>query len=196
MLINKHCITERLRVDVALVIDSSSSMRLLTSQGRAKLEAALEAVERFLWLLDLPHDRAAVVEFNESARVLQPLTGDGSSLVSALGEIEIKRGTRLHLGLASANALLPSGSDDVRRAPVLILLTDGKSDPDPVSLALVEADKIKARGIALFTIGLGDDVDEGALRNIASHPGYYYQTPDAEDLDEVYRQVARDLPCP
>ena len=60
------------RVDVALVIDASTTMRDdRTSAGRTKLDAAIEAARAFVDTLALPQDQAAVVAFNSDAEVVQ-----------------------------------------------------------------------------------------------------------------------------
>jgi hypothetical protein len=58
------------------------------------------------------------------------------------------------------------------------------------------AQAAKSDGIALFTIGLGVDVDRAQLRHMASRPEWFYEAADAEDLEDVYRTVAVDIPCP
>lgn len=62
------------------------------------------------------------------------------------------------------------------------------------------AEEAKRGGIIIFTIGLGDDLDFGALERIASRPEYYYHAPSAEDLAGIYqaicRVIAAVLACP
>jgi hypothetical protein len=81
-------------------------------------------------------------------------------------------------------------------AAVLILLTDGRSNPRPAEEAVARAAAAKAAGVTVFTIGLGADVEAGALAAIASRPEWYYGAPDGEALVEIYRQIAVALPCP
>ena len=53
----------------------------------------------------------------------------------------------------------------------------------------------KARGVTVFTIGLGNDLDAEALTAMASRPAFAYRAPDAEDLAGVYRRLAAAMPC-
>ena len=48
----------------------------------------------------------------------------------------------------------------------------------------------------MITVGLGSDIDEALLRQVASDPALFYPVPDAADLLRIYREVARIIPCP
>lgn len=55
---------------------------------------------------------------------------------------------------------------------------------------------MKGGGVAVFTIGLGDDIDTAALIAMASRPAFAYRAPGAEDLANIYRAIAVAIPCP
>ncbi len=61
---------------------------------------------------------------------------------------------------------------------------------------MARAGAAKAAGLALFTIGLGADVEAEALAAMAGRPDWYYPAPDGEVLAEIYRLIAVALPCP
>lgn len=199
--LREECPIKRQYADVALVIDASTTMRdHRTAAGRPKLHAAIEAASLLLDLLSLPQDRAAVVIFNAEAHLLQPLSGDRAALKAALNSIpgQVRLLTRIHRGLEVAQAELTGPHHWPTNRPVLILLTDGLANPDPVALALDRADKAKAAGIILFTIGLGQpgQLNFEELRQMASLPEYFFHAPDGEDLLAIYRQIGLELPCP
>ena len=54
----------------------------------------------------------------------------------------------------------------------------------------------KAAGIRIYTVGLGTDLDEAALREMASGPEAYRHAPSAAELAGIYRGIAVDIPCP
>jgi Mg-chelatase subunit ChlD len=85
---------------------------------------------------------------------------------------------------------------DVDNTPVMIVLTDGLSNPRPASEAVARAAAAKQAHVVIYAIGLGDTLDFEALRQIASEPGYFYHAPEAEDLGDIYRQIAVEIPCP
>jgi len=64
---------------------------------------------------------------------------------------------------------------------------------------LAAAAALKATGVRVFTIGLGeeDDVFKQLLRDAASAPEDFFFAPDGEDLEAIYGQIAgRIRPCP
>lgn len=195
--LGERCTPEIQRIDVALVIDASSSMRELTVGGRSKIDAALAAVGVFLAQLRLEDgDQAAIIAFHREADRLQPLTADRRALDAALERIEIDTTTCIVCGMVAADEELSGPRRKSSNVPVLILLTDGRSNPRPVSEAVVRAAQAKERGIVVFTIGLGDDLDSEALAHMASRLDYYHHAPDAEALEEIYRSIAVSIPCP
>ncbi|MCE7938942.1 MAG: VWA domain-containing protein, partial [Chloroflexi bacterium CFX6] len=80
--------------------------------------------------------------------------------------------------------------------PAVVVLTDGRSNPRPAAEAVERAAAAKARGVAVFTVGLGDDVDAEALAAMASRPAFAFHTADAEALAGIYRAIAVAIPCP
>jgi Mg-chelatase subunit ChlD len=104
--------------------------------------------------------------------------------------------TRIDRGIAVAREELGSVRHRRANTPVMIVLTDGRANPVPVSVAEAEAQAAKDAGIVLFTVGLGADLDTEALRRMASRPAYFYVAPDAEALAGIYRGIAVAIPCP
>jgi len=195
--LHEHCAPDQRRVDVVLVIDASTSMTELTAIGRSKLDAAREAGRIFLDQLRFDRgDQAAVVAFNAASTLLQPLTGERPALDAALGRIEVAQQTCIVCGLETGLAELVGPRRVARHAPTLILLTDGRSNPRPVAEAVARAGEAKQRGVIVFAIGLGGDLEEAALAEMASSPAHYRHAPDAEALAGIYRRIAGDLPCP
>ena len=79
---------------------------------------------------------------------------------------------------------------------MLVLLTDGRSNPEPAEVAVQRAAAAKADGVTIFTIGLGNELDFDALSRIASRPEYFYNAPEAADLARIYSAIAVTVPCP
>jgi Mg-chelatase subunit ChlD len=197
VLLREQCAPDARRVDVVLAIDASTSMDEPTAAGRTKLAAAIDAARIFLDQLRFERgDQAAIVAFNASATLLHPLTGDSAALEQALGAVQTAQQTCLVCAVDAGWAELGSARHAPDHAAVLVLLTDGRSNPRPASEAIARAGAAKAAGLTVFTIGLGSDVEAGALAAMASRPEWYFPAPDGEALAEIYRQIAVALPCP
>jgi Mg-chelatase subunit ChlD len=168
-----------------------------TTAGRTKLEAAVAAARTFLDQLHFDRgDQAALVAFNSTATLLAPLTTDRGALNAALAGIATAQYTRLDLGIAAARTELAGPHHQAANTPVMVVLTDGRANPVPVSAAEAEARAAKDAGVVVFTIGLGTDLDIEALRSMATRPEYFYAAPDAEALAGIYRGIAVAIPCP
>jgi hypothetical protein len=193
------CVPEEQTVDVALVIDTSTSMSDPTEDGgQPKLEAAIEAAEELVKLLK-PDDQVTVVGFNRTAHLATQLTSDKARVRYALSTLPGKQaqGTSIDLGLAEALAELQSPRHVDGNHRSIILVTDGHNTGIGGNAAVrAVAQQIHTAGITLITVGLGSDADEALLREIASSPELYFPAPNADELVDIYKEIARYIPCP
>ncbi len=183
--------------DVVLVMDASSSMEEPAGDGRTKMEAARSAAKAFIERLKLDAgDQAAIVAFNSDARTVVGLGSDLTALELALDGITTASQTCIVCGLEAAGEVLDSDARVDDNQPVIILLTDGRSNPRPVAEAVDEADRMKSDGTVIFTIGLGEDLDDAALTDIATKPSFAFRASDGVALESIYREIAVTLPGP
>ncbi len=195
--LREDCRPERVRIDVALVLDASLSMLEPAGDGRTKLDAARAGALAFLDAVHLDAgDQAAVVAFNREPSVLQGLTSDRLALSNALAAIAPAHGTRIDLGIAAAGGELLGEHRRPTNQAVMIVLTDGRADPVGPEAAVEAARLAKAADVIVFTVGLGEDLDADALEAMASRPAYYFASPDAGALAGIYREIAVMIPCP
>ncbi len=182
--------------DVALVIDTSGSMSDPTSPGGpTKLQAARDAARAFVLQLQPGRDQAALVQFNGAAAVVEPLTGDIARVAVGLDRLSQATGTRIDLALDAAAGELIGPARRAANNPVIILLTDGAPTGVTPAEVLAAADRAKAAGLLIYTIGLGQDVDADLLRSVAGRPERYFAAPDTRDLAEIYGRIAYEIPC-
>jgi len=200
-------------IDVALVVDVSSSMLRAAGDGGTKQAAVLRAARAFLgrFVLEAGASRVAVVAFNDRAWVVQPLTSDRDRLAAALDRLPamVAEGTRLDLGLTTGAGTLagvPAG-----RLRAMVFLTDGMPNrvPTPTSggrqedTVLAVAAGVRAQGIRIHTVGYGradatdlaDRILPWLLIAIAGDESAYHETDDAGELAVVFRRVATLLGC-
>lgn len=194
--LDEACDPKAVSADIALVLDASTSMLQATGSGRTKLAAATEAAGTFLDRIDLATDQAAVVVFHSEALLLAPLTSDRARLDAALGAIRVQPQSRIDRGIAVAADEIRSARHRPTSRTAMIVLTDGRANPSTPHDAVVEAERAKAAGVTVFTIGLGDDLDLEALRAMASRPEYFYRSPTGDDLEQIYAEIADYIPCP
>lgn len=194
------CVPEDQVVDIALVIDTSNSMSDPTQAGGiSKIDAAIQAGKGMVDML-LPAGRptqaqVTVIWFNAQAQASIPLSGDRDAVNAALDSLKSTQagGTRIDLGLREGNARLGASTRPTAKQSMILVTDGGQADQQWV---LTEADAVKARGVELFTIGLGQDADSALLIQVASSPRHYTHAPNAEDLEAIYREIGAVLPCP
>jgi Mg-chelatase subunit ChlD len=200
MLLRERCELKERRADLMLVLDASSSMREVTTAGRTKLDAAVDAARGLIGGLDFAAgDRVGLVVFNEAVTVDLPPTRDTATLQSALITIEASPGTCIPCGVeVGLLRLVEVGAQDPEglRSRALLLLTDGQSNVRPIEEAVTMANAAKSDRLQIFAVGLGRDVPADELRQIVSRPTFYFETLDAEALAEIFEVVATKIPCP
>ena len=125
--LREHCNPAYERSDIALVIDTSSSM---TGQ---KIEDARAAALSFVRLIDLEPGRSqvAVVRFDRESEVVRELTNARALIEAAIRNLQVRSGTHIDKGLRAALGELQSPRRHERNAQVLVLLTDGVQTGTP-----------------------------------------------------------------
>ncbi|MFA6233500.1 MAG: VWA domain-containing protein [Bacteroidota bacterium] len=192
------CPEDSIRLSVAILLDRSASMtRIDDSYDRdsTKMREAKKAISIFLDLLG-PRDESALFSFTTQNFTLRHLftvehdfTFDADAVKATLVPIAANGGTRLWEAIIDAIDLLKNRKG--RR--VLIVLTDGRNQfgesyHTPAIQSAVSA------GIPVYTIGLGNDADIGALSGFAAATGgRFYFAPEAGDLSEVFGNIAGSL---
>ncbi|MBQ7216115.1 MAG: VWA domain-containing protein [Synergistaceae bacterium] len=173
-------------LEVVFVIDGSGSM-----DDNDPDRLALKLSSAFVSKLRSNKDRAAVVRFTSSAYVLQELTADKDLLNTAINSIRYSGGTNILRGLNIAAELLLASENEHQ---YIILLTDGDDGISYSRYSSVIQNAVD-KGIVVYTIGMGDAV-ENVLRSIADDTGGKYYaasasstTEDIMNLDEVFEEI-------
>lgn len=155
---------ERQGVDVVFVLDTSLSMATRDTPPD-RLWVAQTLIRRLVQ--GLPGHRVALVQAEGDGVVMVPLTAD-SAVVDLLldavlpGTLPLP-GTELARSLERALALFPAGGS---RHQVLILVSDGEDHGQGLPAITT---KLKTRGIATYTIGVG--TVEGKPLELPPAPG-------------------------
>jgi hypothetical protein len=169
--------------DVVFAIDSSGSMTTNDPQGLRK-----DAAKAYVDDMRIP-DRGAVVDFDSVATLVgnDHLSSNYIQIKSNIDKIDSNGGTAIGAALQLSNDEL-IGYGDPSHIWIIILLTDGMTGDS--TLCYQEADRAYANNIKIYTIGLGNNVDEDLLRDIAETTGgKYYPAPTPEYLEGIYYDI-------
>lgn len=189
--------------DVTLGIDLSGSMNNDGDNPPQPVTDALAAASRFVNTLK-EEDQVAVVTFATRAAVTTQLTNLHGSVANAIQGLAIEpaeevgfTNTTAAFEVAMAELNSERHNEDARR--VLVLLTDGlptaagAENDTAVPLAEAKAKELDANGIEVYAIGLGQNVDQQFIRNIASDQSNAYFAPTGADLDSIYAEITSSL---
>jgi Ca-activated chloride channel family protein len=142
-------------VDFAVVLDGSSSMRIIdgeSTSGEDRWRSAKRLLANFISHRE--EDRFALVLFSAHPVTLSPLTADHRRLFRTLARLDIDArddGTAIGSALMTAVRRL---SDSPARSRVILLLTDGAQNRGSVK-PLEAAAEAKANGIRVHTVAIG-----------------------------------------
>eukprot|EP01102_Stenamoeba_stenopodia_P022245 TRINITY_DN91_c0_g1_i2.p1 TRINITY_DN91_c0_g1~~TRINITY_DN91_c0_g1_i2.p1 ORF type:complete len:349 (-),score=88.79 TRINITY_DN91_c0_g1_i2:938-1984(-) len=177
-------------VDLMLVVDGSNS--ITDDDWQDALSFLYDIILGFQVSENAAH--VGVVQFAMSydTEVVVPLTGDLSVLEKGLLNMtKIGGGTNIAQGIDDAQDQIASaGRQGVPH--VMIIITDGKEDdPGDPENPVVAAGNAKLAGTFIFGIGVGYDVDVGAMQQIVSSPyqSYYFPVSSYQNLTAVLQKT-------
>ena len=192
------------KLDVVLLFDSSGSM-LTTDPSDLRVQGA-ELLFSFL----REDDQLGIVSFADSARVERELQMFSPSRLGVIsGEIKgIKTSglyTDIAAGISLAKTLLQSsGRDDAQQ--VIVLVSDGKNEPDPKNGPAVNATlqlvhnllpDLRAKEVKIFTMALSESADRAFLGELsAATSGLTWFAKDTEAIHKAYADLFLALKRP
>jgi len=199
-------------VDIALVIDRSSSMQYRDlDPEKTRLEVVKEVVGEFaarrMTDSENASDYCCLVTFSRYPELLCPFTLDVDQLSGFLAQVELvanraEDGTGIGIALAKAVAVL---RETDAKSKVVVLLTDGKNNLDEI--APLEAAELAAEeGIRVYTVFAGlydfrpgffgeavrttNEIDTAELEKIAEvTDGRFFRASDREGLEAAYAMI-------
>jgi Ca-activated chloride channel homolog len=206
--------------DIMLAIDLSGSMLAEDYERGGDRVNRLQAIKPVIqaFINDRPADRIGIVVFSGKAYTMAPLTFDHDWLARQTERLKIgliEDGTAIGDGLGVALTRLEQARREKgghRQGAFVVLLTDGANNRGTLAPEQA-ADIAKSRGIPVYTIGAGrdgivpfpvfddkgnkigmrrmlSDLDEGALRDIATTTGgHYFRAADQDTATSAFQAI-------
>lgn len=171
------------KIALAMLVDTSGSMKGVPLQS-AK-QAIIEMLDRLS-----ASDRASVIGFSDRVRSGKDYTTDRVQLRSELTNLKSSGETALFDAVVRACESVTKEDCDRK---VVVALSDGKDNSSAISYAECLR-RVEASGVSVYTIGLGRDITETQLQEIASKSGgRYFAAATATDLQSIYQSIAENL---
>jgi len=172
-------------LDILFLLDNSNSMAD-SYKGKSKLNWSKEEVISILSYLGTK-SRVGIMTFSTKSNLVVPLTEGMDVAKRDIDDISIEGGeTRLGDSIYHATKILLDRNRN--SLPIMIILTDGNyiGGLDPIKAA---EDAAKEK-ITIYTIGVGDKIDEGILMEIADKgKGSYARI---TDTDKIRNAISKD----
>jgi Ca-activated chloride channel family protein len=139
-----HFNAERVPVSLGIALDTSGSM------AGNKIQAAQDALDKFLYDLLDKQDEIFLYRFSNSPVLLQGWTKDRAILSRALGRLSPSGGTAMYDCIAEAIPLTLKGEN---RKKALLLISDGNDTSSATSVREVKA-QIRETETLVYAIGI------------------------------------------
>lgn len=184
--------SSNLPMSVVLLIDTSGSM-----QGTA-IQNARNAASTFITSLN-SNDQIAIATFNEQMEFLSDFSTDLQQAASKVNLINAENLASTCLYDAAYSAVEKSATlESGRRA--IILLTDGQDYKSSGACSVHTLDDViglaseGSTRVPIFTIGLGDEIDEKGLKRLSDMSGgVFLYAPNSSQLQNVFSRLSSQL---
>ncbi len=178
-------------LDVVLVMDRSGSM------SGTPISDAKTAAKSFVDHLT-SNAQVGLVSFAGSSSTDLGLThlnsySNNTLAHTSIDSIQDGGSTAMGEGMGDANdILIDNGRLSSKKA--MIVLTDGNTNAGEDQRGDNAINDALANGITIYTIGLGNNLDESLLQYIAAETGgKYYNAPTSSELKTIYASIAQEL---
>ena len=151
-----HFSAERVPVSLGIVLDTSGSM------AGEKIQAAREALDRFLFQLLDPEDEVFLFRFDNVPELVEDWTTDKKRISDSLGRIQPRGGTALYDTVAEAVRMAQQGRN---RKKAVLIISDGNDTSSRTDVLTVKQ-LIRQTEVLVYAIG----IDGSAGPQVVSEP--------------------------
>lgn len=187
--------------DVVLAIDLSGSINDDGGAPPEPLATVLRAASGFAKRLK-ENDQVGIVTFATDAEITERLSSDRTRIAGAVSALSVSKkeetgSTNTGDGLRAGIIELISERHNPDARKIIVLLTDGKANAPKTETAEAYASEMAIeaynRGVVVYTIGLGTNVNEEFLASLATTEKHSYRAVSRATLDEIYQSISQSL---
>jgi VWFA-related protein len=174
-------------LSVVITLDTSGSMAKRMKETQAAAKSFLDTLGS--------NDSAQVVSFAREVKRLTTMSTNRQAAREAIGSIMARGDTALYDALYESIQLVKDRTG--RKA--IVLLSDGVDDDGtgkPLSKRTVKEviGLARAVNVPIYVLGLGTDIDEAVLTEVAKATGaLYFNAPQARELTALYAKIGEQL---
>ena len=180
----------RVSKDIAFVLDASGSVEQSFEMAQLITRQLIDGLN-----FDSGLTRTAVVTYSDNPTVQYSLEQytDKRSTLDAIAFLLERGRTNTASALLTLSDTVFQGQRGDRHGVdnVAIVITDGNSNVDH-EYTIRRADRLKSEGVAVYAIGVGNQVDQGELSGIADS-GRSHWVESERDIADVVATILDDL---
>jgi Ca-activated chloride channel family protein len=175
-------------ISVALVMDYSGSINDYPEIVSDMENAVADFVEQLG-----NNDEAEIEKFAEQIEVVQAFTSDKNLLKNAIYEtVDLGRKTALY---DAAYLAVEDTASRIKERKAVIIVTDGEDYGGDAPISSRTLDDVinlaNEESVPIFTVGLGEEILEDVLIQMANDTGgQYFDSPNSDNLLNIYKQLS------
>ena len=136
------------------------------------------------------------MQFSERARTEIGLSDDAAAIHTAVSNMnQMQLNTNTHAGFEQAKSIFDNQGRPTATGKLMIFLTDGNQNEG--FPAKGESDKLKASGVTIFGIGVGNQIDKRKIEEWVTTPasGHYFPVKSFSALETILQKIIK-ASCP
>jgi len=197
--------------EIMVVVDRSCSMAWpWQSPGYRGVRDSLAVFGQYMVSHQVPRDRLGITSFSDRGDTWDPLRyidgneGDILSKWSSWGPCPSPNrpyyayacngGTAQARGIDPAVDALRSSGNDLAFKAVIVISDGNPSNSRESRRFLAATDRAWANDIHVWTVGFGENINDGLMRQATKGVGTYYRLPSSDGLEDVMLDIAKSIP--
>lgn len=178
--------------EILLLNDESGSMNQIVTGSTTRFDVLKESVGQFI---EGANESTEIGHVSNSPPTLKVgLTTNHTLVNETVQSLEADGLENQDDGqamLLAKNELLNGTNATDGAVKVVVYATDGL--PINGTAAIERAEELQSEGVVIYTVGIGDEINESYMIDVAGSEDRYYANPNPENLTEIYTQIEEDV---